>query len=198
MLPRFSLAIRVVMPCRRNTGSLPHSRLSAQSASHIPACHSAQRSATLPASSSHVKPLQATPTVTNCHMLSNCGVKLPRQKLSEPMGHRRAQMLRRKTRLSGRSGQGDACEEQAQGNGKTTVRAIRHQARTRRGGGIPPTKHRDANGGCSAREETSFSPKGATSLRRLDPAPEGALRGLLRTPARASPSATRFARGICR
>ena len=77
----------------------------------------------------------------------------------------------------GRSGQGDACEEQAQGNGETTVRVMRHQARTRRGGGIPPTKHRDANGGCSAREESSFSPKRETSLRRLDPAPEGAKRG---------------------
>jgi len=54
---------------------------------------------------------------------------------------------------------------------------MRHQARTRRGGGIPPTKHRDANGGCSAREESSFSPKGATSMRRLSPAPEGAMRG---------------------
>ena len=65
MLPRLSLAIRVVMPCRRDTGSLPHSRLSAQSANRIPACHSAQRSATLPASSLHVKPIQATSTVTN-------------------------------------------------------------------------------------------------------------------------------------
>ena len=77
----------------------------------------------------------------------------------------------------GRSGQGDACEEQAQGNGETPVRVMRHQARTRRGGGIPPTKHRDANGGCSAREESSFSPKRETSMRRLDPAPEGATRG---------------------
>ena len=65
MLPRLSLAIRVVMLRRRNTGSLPHSRLSAQSANRIPACHSAQRSATLPASSLHVKPIQATSTVTN-------------------------------------------------------------------------------------------------------------------------------------
>ena len=54
---------------------------------------------------------------------------------------------------------------------------MRHQARTRRGGGIPPTKHRDANGGCSAREESSFSPKRETSMRRLAPAPEGATRG---------------------
>ena len=53
MLPRLSLAIRVVMLRRRNTGSLPHSRLSAQSANRIPACHSAQRSVTLPASSLH-------------------------------------------------------------------------------------------------------------------------------------------------
>jgi len=102
---------------------------------------------------------------------------LPRTRLSEPMKHRRAQELRRKTRLSGRSGQGDACEEHAQGNGETTVRVMRHQAQTRQGGGIPPTKHRDANGGCSAREESSFSPKRATSMRRLDPAPEGAMRG---------------------
>jgi hypothetical protein len=93
------------------------------------------------------------------------------------MGHRRAQMLRRKTRHSGRSGQGDAYEEHAQGNGKTPVRVMRHQTRTRQGGGIPPTKHRDANGGCSAREESSFSPKRATNMRRLDPAPEGATRG---------------------
>ena len=102
---------------------------------------------------------------------------LSRARLSEPMGHRRAQMLRKETRHSGRSGQGDTCEEQAQGNGETPVRVMRHQARTRRGGGIPPTKHRDANGGCSAREESSFSPKRETSLRRLDPAPEGAKRG---------------------
>ena len=54
---------------------------------------------------------------------------------------------------------------------------MRHQARTRRGGGIPPTKHRDANGGCSAREESSFSQKRATNMRRLGPAPEGATRG---------------------
>ena len=65
MLPRLSLAIRVVIPRRRNTGSLPHSRLSAQFANRIPACHSAQRSVTLPASSPHVKPLQAIPTDTN-------------------------------------------------------------------------------------------------------------------------------------
>ena len=100
--------------------------------------------------------------------------------LRESMEHRRAQMLRRKTRRSGRSGQSVTCEEHAQGNGETPVRVMRHQARTRREGGIPPTKHRDANGGCSAREESSFSPKGATSMRRLSPAPEGALRGLLR------------------
>ena len=65
MLPRLSLAIRVVLLRRRNTGSLPHSRLSAQSANRIPACHSAQRSVTLPASSLHVKPLQAITADTN-------------------------------------------------------------------------------------------------------------------------------------
>ena len=107
----------------------------------------------------------------------NSAAVLPRTRLSEPMGHRRAQKLRRKTRHSGRSGQDDACEEHAQGNGETPARVMRHQTRTRRGGGIPPTKHRDANGGCSAREESSFSPKRATSMRRLDPAPEGAMRG---------------------
>ena len=107
------------------------------------------------------------------------------------MEHWRAQMLRRKTRYSGRSGQGDACEEHAQGNGETLVRVMRHQARTRRGGGIPPTKHRDANGGCSAREESSFSPKGATSMRRLGPAPEGAMRGFVSGRSRAEPSRVR-------
>ena len=96
------------------------------------------------------------------------------------MVHWRAQMLRRKTHLSGRSGQGDACEEQAQGNGETPVRVMRHRTQARQGGGIPPTKYRAADGGCSAREESSFSPKGATSMRRLGPAPEGAMRGLLR------------------
>ena len=93
------------------------------------------------------------------------------------MEHRRAQILRRKTRLRGRSGQGDACEEHAQGNGETPVRVMRHQARTRREGGIPPTKHRDANGGCSAREESSFSPKRETNACDGCPAPEDALRG---------------------
>ena len=96
------------------------------------------------------------------------------------MGHRRAQILRRKTRHSGRSGQGGACEEHAQGNGETPVRVMRHRTQARQGGGIPPTKYRAADGGCSAREESSFSPKRATSMRRLDPAPKGALRGLLR------------------
>jgi len=107
------------------------------------------------------------------------------------MEHRRAQILRRKTRLRGRSGQGDACEEHAQGNGETLVRVMRHQARTRREGGIPPTKHRDANGGCSAREESSFSPKRETSMRRLGPAPEGAKRGHGRGRSGAEPSKTR-------
>ena len=100
-------------------------------------------------------------------------------------------MLRRKTRHSGRSGQGDACEEHAQGNGETPVRVMRHLARTRQGGGIPPTKRRDANGGCSAREESSFSPKRATSMRRLAPAPEGAMRGFVSGRSRAEPSRVR-------
>ena len=91
----------------------------------------------------------------------------------------------------GRSGQGDACEERAQGNGETPVRVMRHQARTRQGGGIPPTKHRDANGGCSAREESSFSPKRETSMCRLAPVPEGALRGFVLGQRRAEPSRVR-------
>ena len=45
---------------------------------------------------------------------------LPQERVSESTGRRRAQGLRRKTRRSGRSGQGDACEEHAQGNGETT------------------------------------------------------------------------------
>ena len=102
---------------------------------------------------------------------------LPRARLSELPERRRAQMLRRKTRRSGRSGQGDAWEEQAQGNGETPVRVMRQRTQARQGGGIPPTKYRAADGGCSAREESSFSPEGATSMRRLGPAPEGAMRG---------------------
>ena len=90
------------------------------------------------------------------------------------------------------------CEERAQGNGKTPVRVMRHRTRARRGGGIPPTKYRAADGGCSAREESRFSPKRETNACAVCPVPEDALRGLLRTPARASLSATRFARGICR
>ena len=97
------------------------------------------------------------------------------------------QMLRRKTRRSGRSGQGDAWKEQAQGNGETPVRVMRQRTQARQGGGIPPTKNRAADGGCSAREESSFSPEGATSMRRLGPAPEGAMRGHGRGRSRAEP-----------
>ena len=107
------------------------------------------------------------------------GAYLPRTRLSELTGRRRAQMLRRKTRRSGRSGQGNACEEQAQGNGETPVRVMRRRTQARLGGGIPPTKYRTADGGCSTREESSFSPEGATSMRRLGPAPEGAMRGFV-------------------
>ena len=107
------------------------------------------------------------------------GAHLPRTRLSELTGRRRAQMLRRKTRRSGRSGQGNACEEQAQGNGETPVRVMRRRTQARLGGGIPPTKYRTADGGCSTREESSFSPEGATSMRRIGPAPEGAMRGFV-------------------
>ena len=119
------------------------------------------------------------------------GAHLPRTRLSELTGRRRAQMLRRKTRRSGRSGQGNACEEQAQGNGETPVRVMRRRTQARLGGGIPPTKYRTADGGCSTREESSFSPEGATSMRRLGPAPEGAMRGFVSGRSRAEPSRVR-------
>ncbi len=105
---------------------------------------------------------------------------MPRARQSEPMEHRRAQKLRRKTRHSGRSGKRRMCEERAQGNGVTTVRVMRQRTRARRGGGIPPTKYRAADGGCSAREESRFSPKRETNACAVSPAPEGAMRGLLR------------------
>ena len=69
------------------------------------------------------------------------------------------------------------CEERAQGNGATTVRVMRQRTQARQGGGIPPTKYRAANGGCSAREESRFSPKGETNACVVSPAPEDALRG---------------------
>ena len=72
------------------------------------------------------------------------------------------------------------CEEQAQGNGATTVRVMRQRTQARRGGGIPPTKYRAADGGCSAREESRFSPKRETNACAVSPVPEGAMRGLLR------------------
>ena len=103
-----------------------------------------------------------------------------RQKLSEPMGHRRAQELRRKTRHSGRSGQRRTREERTQGNGKTPVRVMHQRTQARQGAGIPATKYRAADAGCSAWEESSFSPKGETNTCAVSPAPEGATRGLLR------------------
>ena len=114
----------------------------------------------------------------NCRGWGGEGVAdLPRARQSEPMEHRRAQKLRRKTRHSGRSGKRRMCEERAQGNGVTTVRVMRQRTRARRGGGIPPTKYRAADGGCSAREESRFSPKGETNACAVCPVPEGALRG---------------------
>ena len=69
------------------------------------------------------------------------------------------------------------CEEQAQGNGATTVRVMRQRTRARREAGIPATKYRAADGGCSAREESRFSPKRETNTCAVSPAPEDALRG---------------------
>ena len=111
--------------------------------------------------------------------------------LSSLTGRRRAQKLRRQTRHSGRSGQGDAYEEHAQGNGKTPVRVMRQRTRARREGGIPPTKYRAADGGCSAREESSFSPKRETNACAVCPVPEGALRGFVLGQRRAEPTKTR-------
>ena len=71
------------------------------------------------------------------------------------------------------------CEERAQGNGATTVRVMRQRTRARLGGGIPLTKYHAADGGCSAREESSFSPKRETNACAVSPAPEGATRGFV-------------------
>ena len=79
------------------------------------------------------------------------------------------------------------CEERAQGNGAATVRVMRQRTRARRGGGIPPTKYRAADGGCSAREESRFSPKGETNACAVSPAPEGAMRGFVLGRSRAEP-----------
>ena len=83
------------------------------------------------------------------------------------------------------------CEERTQGNGATTVRVMRQRTRARREGGIPPTKYRAADGGCSAREESRFSPKRETNACAVCPAPEDAMRGHGRGRSRAKPSKTR-------
>ena len=69
------------------------------------------------------------------------------------------------------------CEERAQGNGAATVRVMRQRTRARRGDGIPPTKYRAVDGGCSAREESRFFPEGETNACVVCPVPEDALRG---------------------
>ena len=83
------------------------------------------------------------------------------------------------------------CEEQAQGNGATTVRVMRQRTRARREAGIPATKYRAADGGCSAREESRFSPKRETNACDVCPAPEGAMRGFVSGRSRAEPSRVR-------
>ena len=83
------------------------------------------------------------------------------------------------------------CEERAQGNGATTVRVMRHRTRARQEGGIPPTKYRAADGGCSAREESRFSPKRETNACAVCPAPESALRGFVLGRSRAEPAKMR-------
>ena len=83
------------------------------------------------------------------------------------------------------------CEERAQGNGATTVRVMRQRTRARREGGIPPTKYRAADGGCSAREESRFSPERETNACAVSPVPEGAKRGFVLGRSRAEPTKTR-------
>ena len=111
--------------------------------------------------------------------------------LSELAERRRAQKLRKETRHCGRSGKRRMCEERAQGKSAATVRVMRHRTRARRGGGIPPTKYCAADGGCSAREESRFSPKGETNACAVCPAPEDALRGFVSGRSRAEPSRVR-------
>ena len=87
------------------------------------------------------------------------------------------------------------CKEQAQGNGATTVRVMRQRTQARREGGIPPTKYRAADGGCSAREESSFSPKRETNACAVSPAPEGAKRGFVLGRSRYPPKRSGVAEG---
>ncbi len=68
---------------------------------------------------------------------------------------------------------------------------MRQRTRARREGGIPPTKYRAADDGCSAREESRFSPKRETNTCAVSPVPEGATRGHGRGRSRAEPSKTR-------
>ena len=72
---------------------------------------------------------------------------------------------------------------------------MRRRTQARLGGGIPPTKYRTADGGCSTREESSFSPEGATSMRRIGPAPEGAMRGFVSGRSRYPPKRSGVAEG---
>ena len=75
------------------------------------------------------------------------------------------------------------------------VRVMRQRTRARRGAGIPATKYRAADAGCSAREESRFSPKGATNACAVSPAPEGALRGHGRGRSRYPPKRSGVAEG---
>ena len=72
---------------------------------------------------------------------------------------------------------------------------MRHRTRARRGDGIPPTKYRAADGGCSAREASSFSPKGETNACDISPAPEGAMRGFVLGRSRYPPKRSGVAEG---
>ena len=86
-------------------------------------------------------------------------------------------------------------KERAQGNGATTVRVMRQRSRARRGAGIPATKYRAADGGCSAREESRFSPKRETNTCAVSPAPEGAMRGFVSGRSRYPPKRSEVAEG---
>ena len=87
------------------------------------------------------------------------------------------------------------CKEQAQGNGATTVRVMRQRTQARREGGIPPTKYRAADGGCSAREESRFSPKRETNACAVCPVPEDALCGFVLGRSRYPPKRSGVAEG---
>ena len=106
------------------------------------------------------------------------------------MGHRRAQMLRRKTRLSGRSGKGRGgeCRTERHATTRFVGCAVRHVAR--REAGIPATKDCDAyrreddgSGGAGSGSEaetpsTAPNSRGCHARSRSGPTPSGPKQGV--------------------